>query len=309
MIYEKENILNKYETIIIQQVHGNDGINYINIPFIFNIKNNKITCKELYHIIYELVVYDQQPDVDNDIINNNKYSINEKEWYENISIHYYNKELNDWEKERIPLDENITLEEYCKNNGIKDEMIKELCINYNTIPSYLFDAVQLLSSMNISLCNSDTSGTNIYDCLDSFSCSEILDEENKWSCPKCKVKRRIQQSCFIQKFPKILILHLKRFSFINRNYVNKINEFVDFPLKNLDLRKYGNKKNNDEKHSYDLISVVNHYGEPSYGHYVSYCKHGINGRWFEYDDSKVNEIDEENVITEGAYILFYKCNE
>lgn len=314
IIYEKEERSfneDKNETIIIQQLHAEDGIHYVNIPFLLNIKSNKITLKELYHMIYELIIYDQIRGVDDDINgNNSKYTIGENEWYENISIHYYNKELNDWEKERIPMDEKITLEEYCKKNGIKDEIIKELCINYINVPTYLFDADGVLSQMKVTLCESDRSHVTIYDCLDSFSCCEILDEENKWSCPKCKVKRRIQQSCFIQKFPKILILHLKRFSFINRNYVNKISEMVDFPLEGLDLEKYGNKSSTShEKHTYDLIGVVNHYGEPSYGHYVAYCKHGISGKWFEYDDSKVIEIREKDVVTEGAYILFYKCKE
>ena len=57
---------------------------------------------------------------------------------------------------------------------------------------------------------------------------------------------------------------------------------------------------------YDLYGVVNHYGSMGGGHYTAYCKNFMNQRWFEFDDSRVSEVDPKSVITEHAYVLFYR---
>jgi ubiquitin C-terminal hydrolase len=55
---------------------------------------------------------------------------------------------------------------------------------------------------------------------------------------------------------------------------------------------------------YELISVSNHYGGLSGGHYTAYAK--VNGKWYDFDDSSTNEINEDSVITKSAYLLFFK---
>jgi ubiquitin carboxyl-terminal hydrolase 4/11/15 len=40
------------------------------------------------------------------------------------------------------------------------------------------------------------------------------------------------------KLPKLLVVHLKRFSMSNRMFRDKIDAVVDFPLENLDLTQY-----------------------------------------------------------------------
>ena len=40
------------------------------------------------------------------------------------------------------------------------------------------------------------------------------------------------------KLPKLLVVHLKRFSMSNRMFRDKIDAVVDFPLEDLDLTQY-----------------------------------------------------------------------
>jgi hypothetical protein len=42
----------------------------------------------------------------------------------------------------------------------------------------------------------------------------------------------------------------------------------------------------------------------SFGHYTAFCKN--NNGWYDFDDSSVTKVDDEKVITEAAYNLFYK---
>eukprot|EP00753_Platysulcus_tardus_P004106 PLAT12521.3.p1 GENE.PLAT12521.3~~PLAT12521.3.p1 ORF type:complete len:1474 (-),score=833.39 PLAT12521.3:84-4505(-) len=56
---------------------------------------------------------------------------------------------------------------------------------------------------------------------------------------------------------------------------------------------------------YDLSGVVNHFGALGAGHYVAYCKSPEDGRWRCYNDSRVRDIDEGEVCSQAAYLLFY----
>ena len=56
---------------------------------------------------------------------------------------------------------------------------------------------------------------------------------------------------------------------------------------------------------YDLFAVCNHSGTLSRGHYTAFCKNPTDGRWYSYDDSAVQPISDDQLITAGAYMLFY----
>ncbi len=60
--------------------------------------------------------------------------------------------------------------------------------------------------------------------------------------------------------------------------------------------------------SFDLIGVIYHIGELSFGHYISACKNPFDLKWHLFNDSKVTEITEENIIDKNAYVLIYKKN-
>jgi ubiquitin C-terminal hydrolase len=50
--------------------------------------------------------------------------------------------------------------------------------------------------------------------------------------------------------------------------------------------------------------VINHYGSNYFGHYTAYCKN--NNEWLCFDDSSVESVSEHKVVSEAAYVLFYK---
>lgn len=56
---------------------------------------------------------------------------------------------------------------------------------------------------------------------------------------------------------------------------------------------------------YDLFAVCNHSGTLSRGHYTAFCKNPADGHWYNYDDSSVQPITEDQLVTSGAYMLFY----
>jgi ubiquitin C-terminal hydrolase/Ca2+-binding EF-hand superfamily protein len=56
---------------------------------------------------------------------------------------------------------------------------------------------------------------------------------------------------------------------------------------------------------YDLFAVVTHYGSMRGGHYVATAKCRKDNKWYMFNDHKVTEVEERDVVTKGAYMLFY----
>jgi len=103
--------------------------------------------------------------------------------------------------------------------------------------SIKFDSFMFLS---LPIPKNNISDTKLEDCVEEFTKEEILDGPNKWKCPKCNKFQTATKKIDIWKLPSILIVHLKRFEF-NEKKRAKINDFVEFPLKNLDLSPYVSK--------------------------------------------------------------------
>uniref|UniRef100_A0A7S4VHX8 Ubiquitin carboxyl-terminal hydrolase n=1 Tax=Ditylum brightwellii TaxID=49249 RepID=A0A7S4VHX8_9STRA len=110
-------------------------------------------------------------------------------------------------------------------------------------------------------------------CLRNFSKEEILDGENMRQCSRCKKRQRSTKRLLVNKFPSILVFHLKRFS----NSRRKLNTEVAFPLKSLDVSSlyYHNEDcNSSATHLkkpilYDLYALCNHTGSLHSGHYTA----------------------------------------
>uniref|UniRef100_A0A673J4Q2 Ubiquitin carboxyl-terminal hydrolase n=1 Tax=Sinocyclocheilus rhinocerous TaxID=307959 RepID=A0A673J4Q2_9TELE len=143
------------------------------------------------------------------------------------------------------------------------------------------------------------------DCLWSFTDLEELDETELYMCHKCKKRQKSTKKFWIQKLPKVLCLHLKRFhwtAFLR----NKIDTYVEFPKRGLDMKSYLLEPENSlpERCLYDLAAVVVHHGSGiGSGHYTAYGLH--EGRWYHFNDSTVTLVSEEAVLKAKAYILFY----
>uniref|UniRef100_A0A8C6LPS4 ubiquitinyl hydrolase 1 n=1 Tax=Nothobranchius furzeri TaxID=105023 RepID=A0A8C6LPS4_NOTFU len=143
------------------------------------------------------------------------------------------------------------------------------------------------------------------DCLRSFTDLEELDETELYYCHKCKKRQKSTKKFWVQKLPKVLCLHLKRFhwtAFLR----NKVDTYVEFPLKGLDMRGYLLEPENSLPGSclYDLVAVVVHHGSGvGSGHYTAYGSH--EGHWYHFNDSTVTLTNEDTVRKAKAYILFY----
>ncbi|CAJ0925544.1 unnamed protein product [Ranitomeya imitator] len=124
---------------------------------------------------------------------------------------------------------------------------------------------------------------SLMDCIRLFTKEDVLDGDEKPTCCRCKARRRCTKKFTIQKFPKILVLHLKRFS-EGRIRSSKLSTFVNFPLKDLDLREFSSETSTHA--TYNLYAVSNHSGTTMGGHYTAYCKSPNNGEWHTFNDSR-----------------------
>ena len=57
---------------------------------------------------------------------------------------------------------------------------------------------------------------------------------------------------------------------------------------------------------YDCYAVSNHYGSMGFGHYTAYAKNPLTNKWYDFDDSRVQQVEEKDVCTGAAYNLFYR---
>ncbi|XP_064651621.1 ubiquitin carboxyl-terminal hydrolase 2-like [Lineus longissimus] len=148
-----------------------------------------------------------------------------------------------------------------------------------------------------------STSVNLEDCIKLFTQEEVLDGDEKPTCARCKGRRRCTKSFSMQKFPKILVLHLKRFS--QERYRGKLTTSVNFPLKDLDLSPFTADKSVGGG-KYNLYAVSNHSGTTYSGHYTAYCKHPYTGDWHEYNDSRVHPYSARSVSSSEGYVLFYE---
>lgn len=148
------------------------------------------------------------------------------------------------------------------------------------------------------------------DCITQFTHVERLGADDPWYCPKCKKHQQATKKFDIWSLPKVLIIHMKRFSF-SRSWRDKIDTLIQFPLENLDMSKY--VLNSDQKDmgklTYNLIGVANHFGGLGGGHYTAYAKNEPLDSWYTFDDATVSSMSPSSVVTKSAYVLFYQLQQ
>ena len=150
---------------------------------------------------------------------------------------------------------------------------------------------------------------SLYNCLDLFRNEERLEEEDMWYCSNCKESQRALKKIDIFKPSNYLIIQFKRFKIKSNTPIisfflnKKIDSFIDFPIKDLDLRNYviGPEKN---EAIYELYGIIEHSGGLSMGHYTAVCKNS--NTWINYNDGIISIRKDKDVVTKNAYILFYK---
>ncbi|KAL6560720.1 Ubiquitin carboxyl-terminal hydrolase 3 [Orobanche gracilis] len=155
--------------------------------------------------------------------------------------------------------------------------------------------------------------SSITSCLKNFSSTETLNAEDKFFCDKCHSLQEAQKRMKIKKPPHILVIHLKRFKYMEQlNRHKKLSYRVVFPL---ELKLSNTVEDADSE--YSLFAVVVHVGSgPNHGHYVSLVK--SHSHWLFFDDENVEMVDESAIQTffgsaqeysgsnDHGYILFYE---
>uniref|UniRef100_A0A7N0UPS6 ubiquitinyl hydrolase 1 n=1 Tax=Kalanchoe fedtschenkoi TaxID=63787 RepID=A0A7N0UPS6_KALFE len=155
--------------------------------------------------------------------------------------------------------------------------------------------------------------TSITNCLKNFSSTETLNGNDKFFCDKCCSLQEAQKRMKIKKPPQILVIHLKRFKYIEHlGRYKKLSYRVVFPL---ELKLSNTTEDSDIE--YSLFAVVVHVGSgPNHGHYVSLVK--SHNHWLYFDDENVEMMEEHSVQTffgsaqeyssntDHGYILFYE---
>ncbi|XP_028308441.1 ubiquitin carboxyl-terminal hydrolase 19 isoform X2 [Gouania willdenowi] len=217
-----------------------------------------------------------------------------------------NKEqrLEDKEDALLELPDNVTLELVWKNN----ERLKEYVLVSSKELEYEEDPGSVSETAR-------AGHFTLEQCLNLFTKPEVLAPEEAWYCPKCQQHREASKQLLLWRLPNILIIQLKRFSFRSFIWRDKINDMVDFPIRNLDLSDFciGQKEDMQQPPVYDLYAVINHYGGMIGGHYTAYARLPSDKNsqrsdvgWRLFDDSTVTMVDESQVVTRYAYVLFFR---
>jgi len=153
---------------------------------------------------------------------------------------------------------------------------------------------------------------SIYDCLRLFMEPESLDEKDSWKCPKCKTLQSAKKEMELSSPPRILLLHLKRFTYSDSG--QKINKSVSYPLNGFDLSPFVAKETRSRMEHplvYDLCGVITHSGSMRMGHYTCFTRMiGSEDQeevgWRLFDDDSVRKIKSCKVNCSDAYVLVYR---
>lgn len=113
-----------------------------------------------------------------------------------------------------------------------------------------------------------TGYVTLEECLQNFSSTERM-EACGYKCSACKKVDNFEKDITIYRFPRILVIHLKRFynSYMRRE---KINTSVEIPMK-LNMTSYGPYSKDPSLKgaaNYTLYGISHHSGTLYGGHYI-----------------------------------------
>ena len=154
----------------------------------------------------------------------------------------------------------------------------------------------------MSLVNNDGTNPdiNLYECFDYYQKIDLMNGQNQMYCNICNENKDTYYGTTIYSLPNYLIINLNR----GKGAVYSCK--VIFP-ETLNLLNYVTFK--DGITAMKLYAVICHIGPSSMsGHFIAYCRHRINNKWYKYNDSFVTECTQPNEYYNGMpYILFYKA--
>jgi hypothetical protein len=108
----------------------------------------------------------------------------------------------------------------------------------------------------------------------------------------------------ISRLPRIVIVHIKRFTNAGRKVIGKIEwDIDDFDFRSVTAFRRDTFRNEPAYTNYETYAVIEHMGNMNGGHYTMYGKQ--EGVWHEYDDNTVTEVAPERVVNMNSYIMFF----
>lgn len=205
----------------------------------------------------------------------------------------------------------------CNNVSVKDDLFYDVSVQITATceGQKISKSSSLIGNFFTSI--GESIGINgkpvkLESCLSAFCAPETLEGKDRYRCEKCNRLVRSKKALRFKKLPQILVLQMKRFRH-DSYFSSKIGTHVSFPIDNLDLMPYLHEttmtENGRSETRYYLSAIINHRGTFGGGHYVAYCKNHSTGQWFEFNDSNVNIVTEEEVSKVQAYVLFYSMVE
>ncbi|EDR29290.1 ubiquitin carboxyl-terminal hydrolase, putative [Entamoeba dispar SAW760] len=250
-------------------------------------------------------VHEEEEDNDDDD-NEDDMNNNIKENQNNSILIFNNKKLeNQHEEQKIEIDELKEKEEIKEkkwNFEFKEEnenIIQCQSID-NGVFKYLYDR-----GMSYHYNQTDGDPVTLEECFETFEAEELMDENNKVYCSKCKEHQLSHKKVDLWSTNQILIIHLKRFGNSCGYSRDKITTFVDFPIESLDLTRFVKHYDPTTPPIYNLYGVTNHMGSLGGGHYVASARVGKD--WYDFNDSSTSKIEgtKENIVSKNAYVLYY----
>jgi len=173
--------------------------------------------------------------------------------------------------------------------------------NYNAQNFIIFPLEKTRQYKSLKL-SQECSFVTLDECFEVQQAVEYLQGESMIYCNGCRQIRVAEHYNTLNTCPDILIIILNR----GRGNIYKVG--CDFPLR-IDLNNYIIMKNKCTQ--YELISVIVHAGgNDMSGHFYSYCKSNIDKKWYRYNDSLVDMLDDNYQYTIKnvglPYVLFYQ---
>jgi len=152
----------------------------------------------------------------------------------------------------------------------------------------------------VSVPKGDSDPLTLIDLMRQDCKGEKIDE---YACDHCKPTRH--SATMTRAYWRVgnwVIVTLKR----NENNGRKINRIIDIP-KTVSFEElfHPNSEETSVKASYELFATVDHHGNSNGGHYTSYAKHSVTGKWVMYDDENGREVPDVEIST-STYIVMYR---
>ncbi|MFH4976930.1 hypothetical protein AB6A40_003639 [Gnathostoma spinigerum] len=160
-----------------------------------------------------------------------------------------------------------------------------------------------ITQLSIELTKDNT--INLEECIARHFRPVVLDGSCKWNCPKCCVPRTATRSTFIWNLPRVLVVHLKRFSLSEFGW-EKNDIFVQYGFV-FSLSRYIHPLSpySDSNARFNLYAVTNHSGRLNSGHYTSIAYNYKAKKWLSFDDELVNVVDSNHICNRNAFILYF----